>query len=56
MKEQAVVKLDKFNYIKIVDKDYSDFDNFIKSFEENHFDEKRDTEHIFIIPESHELL
>lgn len=57
MKEQAVVKLDKFNYIKIVDKDYSDFDNFIKSFEENHFsDEKRDTEHIFIIPETRDLL
>ena len=57
LKEQAVIKLDKFNYIKIVDKDYSDFESFVKSFEENHFsDTKRDTEHIFIIPATNDLL
>lgn len=57
LKEQAVIKLDKFNYIKIVDKNYSDFESFVESFEENHFsDDKRDTEHIFIIPETKDLL
>ena len=51
LKENAVIKADKFNYIKIVEKNYKDFDEFIKLFTENHFSmEKRDVKHIIIIP------
>ena len=51
LKDKAVIKEDKFNYIKIVDKDYTDFDNFINMVIENHYsEEKRDTKHIFMIP------
>lgn len=53
LKEQAVIKADKFNYIKIVDKDYTDFISFMDAIMENHFSEaKRDSEHIFLIPEA----
>ena len=52
LKDKAVVKEDKFNYIKIVDKDYSDFETFMNLIADNHYSEtKRDTEHIFFIPE-----
>lgn len=52
LKDKAVVKEDKFNYIKIVDKDYSDFETFMNLISDNHYSEtKRDTEHIFFIPE-----
>lgn len=52
LKDKAVVKEDKFNYIKIVDKDYTDFDKFVTMVIENHYSEaKRDNNHIFIIPE-----
>lgn len=53
MKESAVIKLDKFNFIKIVEKDYSDFDDLLKNLAENNVSEYKDkSEHIFIIPES----
>lgn len=51
LKDKAVIKEDRFNYIKIVDKNYDDFDNFINMITENHFSEaKRDDKHIFMIP------
>lgn len=53
LKENAVIKANKFNYIKIVEKDYRDFDEFIESFSENHFSmEKHDNEFTIIIPET----
>jgi hypothetical protein len=53
LKENAVIKANKFNYIKIVEKDYRDFDEFIESFTENHFSmEKHDNNFTFIIPET----
>jgi hypothetical protein len=56
LKEQAVIKANKFNYIKIVDKKYDDFDSFIATIEDNHFSEdKRDKDFIFIIPETNDL-
>lgn len=56
LKEKAVIAANRFNYIKIVDKDYTDFDEFISSFEDNHFSEtKKDNEFIFIIPENKSL-
>jgi len=51
MKEDAVVKQDKFNYIKIVGKDYTDFDNLLETINEGSMTEnKTDKEHFFIIP------
>lgn len=51
MKEEAVIKLDKFNFIKIVDKDYSDFNDLIKTLKDlNCAEVKKDGNHIFIIP------
>ena len=51
MKEEAVIKLDKFNFIKIVDKDYSDFNDLIKILKDlNCAEVKKDGNHIFIIP------
>lgn len=53
LKEKAVIKANKFNYIKIVDKNYIDFDNFINLKKDNSFSEtKKDEKFIFIIPES----
>ena len=52
LKDKAVIKADKFNYIKIVDKDYTDLDNYISSTLEKNFSEsKKDSKHIFMIPE-----
>lgn len=57
MKEAAVKKENKFNYIKIVDKDYTDFDSLLKSLGEKQIAiDKNDTDHIFIIPETNEVL
>ena len=53
LKENAVIKANKFNYIKIIEKDYRDFDDFIKAFNENHFSmEKHDNNFTIIIPEA----
>lgn len=52
LKEQAVIKANKFNYIKIVDKDYTDFDSFIETCNNKSYSEEKTTnEFIFIIPE-----
>lgn len=57
LKEQAVIKANKFNYIKVVDKDYTDFDQFIESVSGNNYSEaKRDEGFMIIIPENHYLL
>lgn len=51
MKEEAVIKLNKFNYIKIVDKEYDDFYNLIETLKElNCAELKKDNNYIFIIP------
>ena len=51
MKEEAVIKLDKFNFIKIVDKDYTDFNDLVKTLKDlNCAEVKKDGNHIFIIP------
>lgn len=53
MKENAVVKQDKYNYIKIVEKDYTDFDNLIETLNESSYAEsKSENGHFFIIPVS----
>ena len=52
LKGKAVVKLNKFNYIKIVDKKYDDFVNLIDQFNKNELVEsKSNNKFIFIIPE-----
>lgn len=52
LKENAVIKANKFNYIKIVEKRYKDFDEFIEAFHENNYSiEKRDSKFTIIIPE-----
>lgn len=57
MKEAAVVKQDKFNYIKIVNKDYNDFDNLLETIDETSVaEETKDIDHFFIIPESQDDL
>lgn len=57
LKEQAVIKENRFNYIKIVDKDYTDFDDFIETRNDAHYAEEKDKNNfIFIIPESNEAL
>ena len=57
MKEAAVVKQDKFNYIKIVNKDYTDFDNLLETIDETSVaEETKDIDHFFIIPESQDDL
>lgn len=50
LKEDAVLKLKKFNYIKIVDKDYKDFDKLIEAFKRNEYGETKNNEKIIIIP------
>ena len=51
MKEAAVIDLDEFNYIKIVDKDYNDFVDLIKTLKDlNCAEQKKDSKHIIIIP------
>ena len=57
LKEQAVIKANRFNYIKIVDKDYTDFDDFIETRNDAHYAEEKDKNNfIFIIPETNEAL
>ena len=52
LKDKAVIKADKFNYIKIVDKNYNDFESFLEANSERDFSEqKNDVKHIFMIPE-----
>lgn len=52
MKESAVIKEDKFNYIKIVDKNYDDFDKLLSDINEGKLAEKDSNKnHFFIIPE-----
>ena len=46
-----------FNYIKIVDKDYSDFEDYISIRNDANYAETNDKkEYIFIIPETNEKL
>lgn len=53
MKESAVVKENRYNYIKIVEKDYSDFKKLLETLNENITSEKqKPNDHIFIIPSS----
>ena len=51
MKENAVMKLNKFHYIKIVDKQYEDFNNLIKELANIDVAVvKKEKDHIFVIP------
>lgn len=52
LKCKAVVKNNKYNYIKIVDENYDDFDKLIKTFEDNDMTETNQDHFVFIIPES----
>lgn len=52
LKEAAVIKANKFNYVKIVEKVYSDFDGLIEMFNNDAYAEKHfDKDFVFIIPE-----
>lgn len=52
LKEAAVIKRNNFNYVKIVEKNYIDFDDLMKKLQENVCVEtKKSGDHIFIIPE-----
>jgi hypothetical protein len=52
MKEKAIIKLNKFNYIKIVEKDYTDFKELLLTLEEKEISETDEEEYIYIIPET----
>ena len=57
LKEKAVIAANMFNYIKIVDKDYSDFEDYISIRNDANYAETNDKkEYIFIIPETNEKL
>ena len=57
LKEKAVIAANMFNYIKIVDKDYSDFEDYILIRNDANYAETNDKkEYIFIIPETNEKL
>lgn len=52
LKCKAVVKNNKYNYIKIVDENYDDFVKLLDSFKDNDVTETNQDHFIFIIPES----
>lgn len=52
LKAQAVVKNNKYNYIKIVDENYTDFVNLLNSLKDYNITESNQTQHTFIIPKS----
>lgn len=52
LKCKAVVKNNKYNYIKIVDKNYKDYVKLLDSFRDYEFTETNNDKHIFIIPKS----
>lgn len=56
MKENAVVKNNKYNYIKIVDKEYKDFDQLISYFDKNNYVEEKNKDKIIIIPFNNNIL
>lgn len=51
LKGKAVVKANKYNYIKIVDKKYDDFVNLLDQFNKKEYCESSSDKFIFIIPE-----
>lgn len=52
LKEKEVIKQDAHNYIKIVEKDYDDFNKLIEKLKQMEIVEnKKNVKHIFIIPE-----
>lgn len=52
LKCKAVVKNNKYNYIKIVDENYTDFEKLLDSFKDSDLTETNQDHFIFIIPES----
>lgn len=52
LKDQAVIDSKRYNYIKIVNKEYKDFDELMTYFKEKTIDENSDEKFIIIIPEN----
>lgn len=51
-KDEAIIKSKKYNYIKVVNKEYYDFDKLIKYFRELETTDQDDKKPIIIIPKS----